>query len=1710
MQQDDDTMMFASLCWTKRVARTLLPRMCAIVTLGILLCCVRTVSAAEGAAGEGEARDGDQGGAAPRVFRAGAAAIDISPPHLPVIVNGGFFPVTATKVNDPLHARAIVLDDGQTLLAICVVDSCVIPREMTETIKARASQATGIAADRILISATHTHSAPSLMRAHASEIDPHYPDFLAVQIVSALARAKQNLAPAEVGWTTVDDPAHTNCRQWIFRPDKIGIDPFGEQTVRANMHPGHQNPDCVGPEGPVDPALSLLSLRTLEGRPIALLANYSMHYYGAAAVSADYFGFFAAKMQRLLGGESGDAPVVGIMSQGTSGDLMWPDYGAPKQDPGLQAYADSVAEVAHRAYQTIQYQRWVPLAMREREMHLHMRVPNEKRLAWARETLKKLDGATPRTLGDIYAGEQIYLHEHPERDIKLQAIRVGELGILAIPCEVFGITGLKLKAQSPLATNFVIELANGEDGYIPPPELHKLGGYTTWACRTAGLEEQAEPKIVDALLEMLEQVAERPRRPIVETHGEYARGVLADQPAAYWRLNHIAGTRAVDAGSGGRHGTLEDGVVYYLEGPEAPSFSGEQTNRAVHFAGGRLRADVPDLGQAYSVELWFWNGLPNDARPVTGYLWSRGADGAAEADGDHLGIGGTHEGNAGKLIFFNGNRANRVLAGTTTIAPKSWNHVVLVRDGKQVEVYLNGNPQAEISGEIESTFPAGDPSVFVGGRNDRFANFEGKIDEVAVYARALKAADAVRHFATAKLPGSGPQPTAADQSIGLMQLAEGFEIELVAAEPLVQDPVAIQWGADGKLWVAEMADYPLGIDGKMTPCGRIRYLEDSDGDGRYDRSTLFMTGVNFPNGILPWKKGVLVTAAPEIFYAEDTDGDGRADVRKTLFDGFVPGNPQLRVNGLQWGLDGWVYCANGWSGGVVRSTATGATADIRGRDLRVDPDTGALDPLSGVTEFGRNRDDWGNWFGCDNSHPLWQFMLEDHYTRRNPFFAPPDARQQLLVPVNPRVFALSVPAKRYHSFEHADRYTSACAAMVYRDDLLFERGGAQHAFVCEPVHNMVHHAVLTPSGASFQASRAPGEEASEFLASTDPWFRPVFVSTGPDGALWVVDMYRYMIEHPGFLPPEGQAELAPYFRLGEDRGRIYRIVPRGKRPRPMQTLAGRTPDQLVAALDSSNGWQRDTAQQQLIWSQDKSAVPALSQMARQSKNPLARLQALATLACLDGLPDLQALSSETLQHALGDPHPALRRWGARLAETRFEQAPELVKPVVDLAADSDAGVRLQVACTLGQTQNALAAPSLAELLRGAVDDPMLTAAAMSSVNKANVQAVLMASLAKGGQANGSSATETLVALAVSFDNLPAVNAALGSVLGLAEQPASAGELRLVARVLEALAARGQTLDALAQADSQGPQRVAKIHSRIKQAQQIVGNEQNESDLRAVAIRLLGYDEAAREADIELLAGLLAPRVPGEVQGAAVLRLARLKEPAVADRMLAAWGGLGPALRGQVLTALVSRPPWAMALLEQVAAHRVAPQELDAATRQRLTEHADKSLAERARQLLVVSAADRQQVMESLDRVLALPADAERGAGVFRQRCASCHRLGDVGFEVGPNLAALTDKAARSLLSAILDPNAAVEARYRNYVVVTTDGRTANGILAAETGNSITLLGQEAKQQTILRQDVDELRASEKSLMPEGLEKDLPPQALADVVAFVRSAIAPSR
>lgn len=403
-------------------------------------------------------------------FRAGASAVDITPTTSPRIIAGGFIEAQSSTITDKLFTRSLVLDDGKTQIALVIVDTCMMTRSLIDEAKALASQQTGIPTDRMLVSATHTHAAPAAMGCLGARLDVDYAKFLVPKIAEGIVAAHKRLQPAKIGWGVVNDSEHTHTRRWIRKPDKIIADPFGELTARANMHPGHESPDVTGPSGPSDPGLSVISVQTATGKPLAFFANYSMHYFGAKAISSDYYGAFVRHIAKMLKQSSSEGPdFVAAMTQGTSGDQQWMDYSKPRPQITMDAYAEEVATKAMEAYAKIKHQKQAPIAMVEKLLTLNYRAPSEKRLAWARPIAEKIVNDVPKDKQEVYAREAIILHERQKTEIKLQAIRIGDLAIATLPNEVYAITGLKLKAQSPLPTTINIELANGGEGYIPHP-----------------------------------------------------------------------------------------------------------------------------------------------------------------------------------------------------------------------------------------------------------------------------------------------------------------------------------------------------------------------------------------------------------------------------------------------------------------------------------------------------------------------------------------------------------------------------------------------------------------------------------------------------------------------------------------------------------------------------------------------------------------------------------------------------------------------------------------------------------------------------------------------------------------------------------------------------------------------------------------------------------------------------------------------------------------------------------------------------------------------------------------------------------------------------------------------------------------------------------------------------------------------------------------
>jgi putative membrane-bound dehydrogenase-like protein len=944
-------------------------------------------------------------------------------------------------------------------------------------------------------------------------------------------------------------------------------------------------------------------------------------------------------------------------------------------------------------------------------------------------------------------------------------------------------------------------------------------------------------------------------------------------------------------------------------------------------------------------------------------------------------------------------------------------------------------------------------------------------------------------------------PVSAAEALPLFRVPEGFRVELVAAEPQVLDPISIEFGADGRIWVAEMGSYPRG-EGKDAG-GRIRVLRDADGDGRIDESVLFAEGLSFPAGALPFDRGVLVPCAPDILYLEDTNGDGRADVRRAVFSGFGEGNQQHRVNGLHYGIDNWIYGANGDSGGKITIAARPdlPPVPIGGRDFRFRSDLGAFEAATGHTQYGLALDDFGNRFGASNSRHLMHSVLPDHYLRRNPAYAAPDP--VLDIPDHgamARVFPISSQLLSLNAIHVPNHFSSACGIAIYRGETFPEeyRG---NSFVCEPVANLVHRDVLEPQGATFRARRA--EKDSDFLASSDHWFRPVYAATGPDGALYLADMYRYVIEHPQYIPEDIQQILD--VTAGRDRGRIWRVVYRKDPAAPRAPLAPdleREPSaRLVSLLEHPNGWWRDTAQRLLVARSATDAVPALRALFASSASPRARLHALWTLSGVAGP------GEDLLARALGDPHPAVREAALRLSEPFLPTSAPLRALASGLAGDGEFRVRFQAAFTLGEVDGPEGATALETILRRDLSDRWMRAAVLSSAWRHAGH--LLEQLFSGPRSPGSGGgdwpgvLEALVRTVSRRGDQAEIRGAIERA-GVAER-VERWHLALVAAFSEG---------GILPEEGEGPYVVTALARIRRRAQEIALDGEPDLAERIAAVRVLGDRIGNRE---DLIQALFEPRQPVELQLAVVAAAARSSRADPPAKLLAAWSRTGPAVRTEILEAFLGRPAGVEALLKAVEAGELPAREIDSASRERILRNGGPEAQARAAKLLPrETSPDRGEVVAAYRRALeGRKGEAARGREVFGKNCATCHQLEGQGFAVGPDLQETRSKGEGELLESILNPGRMVPPRYAPYVAETRDRRIATGIISSETATSITLLRASGASETILRADLENLTAAAESLMPAGLEKTIPPADMADLLAFLRdqprllSALTPS-
>ncbi len=938
----------------------------------------------------------------------------------------------------------------------------------------------------------------------------------------------------------------------------------------------------------------------------------------------------------------------------------------------------------------------------------------------------------------------------------------------------------------------------------------------------------------------------------------------------------------------------------------------------------------------------------------------------------------------------------------------------------------------------------------------------------------------------------------------------GFRIELVAAEPLTADPVDMAFDENGRLWVVELYNYTE--DDTRKKHGKIRVLEDTDNDGRFDKSTIFVDDLSWNAAIACFDGGVFVTACPDLLYLKDTDGDGKADVREVFFTGFPQVNINSFVNSLRWRLDNRFHAIAAASGKLdaVKWNSAGDREPVKlsvgGRNFSFDPRSGHPKQESGRGQHGLGLSAWGDSFTTTNSYPIYMFMYEDRYIARNRHFAAPAA--QVGIVGNHLKFYRTCPDEPWRRARSDYRggvakssdnvtgkvgnFTGVCGTTICTGTA-FPKKYQGNAFLCEGAGSLVHRMRLEPAGVGFKAYRT--EKEHEFLTSTDIWFRPCQMCNAPDGTLYCVDMYREVFEHPRSIPDVIKKHLD--LDSGNDLGRIFRIVPEGfKQPAPVR-LGGMTTAELVGLLEHPNGWHRRTASRLLYERQDLKAVEPLKKLAAESSSALGRMHAMYAL---DGL---KKLSADVVLARLGDSHPRVREHAIRLSEKLLAESPELRKKLCTMVDDDLPRVRYQLAFTLGEMPDAEATAALAAIAVRDAGDRWIRTAIMSSLS--GRAGDMVSQLAARPDWCKTGAGRAFLEEVSNQTGRQRHNNQIAVVLELLEtlpddrKPVAQTILRGLSR---GLGKSGTGLHKALTVD--GCKRAAELLTEmVESAKVVAGDEKASPGRRTHAIEsldLVPYEDAEGT-----LSGLLDGRQPQAVQMAALNTLGKFRKPEVAEVIIDAWSSLSPNLQTAATATLFARHDRIMALLAAIEEKLVSPSQLDANRIQYLLKHSNKDIRAKATKLLSAERlGSRNDVVTDYRQALKMKSDGARGKAVFKKECAICHKLEGVGYDLGLPLSDIKKRGEEFILTNVIDPNREVNPEYLNYVVITDGGLSVTGMITAESATSITLKRAEGESDTVLRSKIDELQNTGVSIMPEGMEKQLSKQDMADLVAYLMS------
>jgi putative membrane-bound dehydrogenase-like protein len=961
-----------------------------------------------------------------------------------------------------------------------------------------------------------------------------------------------------------------------------------------------------------------------------------------------------------------------------------------------------------------------------------------------------------------------------------------------------------------------------------------------------------------------------------------------------------------------------------------------------------------------------------------------------------------------------------------------------------------------------------------------------------------------------------------DEAVASFEIHPDFQIELVASEPVILDPVDLEFDEFGRAFVLEMPGYPFR--GKP---GNIVLLTDEDDDGIYESRQVWAEGFPVAVSLLPYRGGLLVASPPDLLFLRDTDGDNVADVREVLLSGFAADNTQHNFNGLIHGLDGWIYGANGGNSGSPYVTSDpDSPMPLRGEDFRFNPQTLELERTGRSTGgFEIAFDNWGRYFGTHNVYHIRQLVFPGRYIDGLPVSSLRSLGEisdheenglARIFPIGPQVARVNAPGQ-------AGYFSASCGLTFYGGGAFPEEFDG-NIFIGDAAINIIHRDVISSDGAAMQASR--GRERVEFLASTDRGFRPVNMTVGPDGALYVLDMHRVIIEHPEWIPDEMEAKMD--LNAGKEEGRIYRITPKGGLPRVTPKFSRENLAETITHVGHKNKWWRETAQRLLVEWGDVAAISPLVQIFRESDNSLARLHALWTLEGMD------ALESVDVERALQDAHAGIRENALRIAEARMSTDQSFLSRVLEMLNDEDPKVRMQAALTAG-TAHEVAGESLdagldAMVTRGDLNDPWIRMAILSA-SQFNPLTMIAGIFARP-QITGQEGTATLVSrlsellgergaptevrdlLAIldahDESSSGAVSAGLdGFSDGFGrrtENPLRDEDLRVVAAFVERLGGN-DSLVVVRAAWNAGM--ALNLPPTLQQQEQVSAAGERAMDLQLD--KSLRLDELALfrfapfEDRVETLFELLGTQHPRELRAAAIAQLNEEGDTGVAERLIASWDTWGPETLRVAAGFLIYRPDNQAALLTALENDTIALGQLNLhlGRRRTLLRSKEPGVSQRAAALFTdAGVVTRKDAVDEMLPALSLTGDSGKGETIFAELCMGCHVIGSEGTDLGPNLTDIFSKSAETILRDIVDPNAAVDTEFVSFSIETISGKFHTGILASETDYSVTLREAEGRETTISRDQIEEMFSSGISLMPEYLEEGMSPQSMADLLAHL--------